>query len=1610
MIRGSGGGGKGGGGGRAAREAADTLRSKQYARVVDVVSEGEIAGLVNGFKSVYLDDVPVQNADGSFNFQDVILIDRVGTQDQPYVAGFDSIEAESVVNTEVVAGTPVVRTITNSNANAARITVSVPALYSQDTTNGDINGTSVQIAIDVQNNGGGYVPVNLSTRGESLNWNGNVATSGSNILINSSIFVKWVGVTTTLALQTVSWRLEYRVVGDLSWTTLTSGSFRGTRSSQPVFGEYTHVAPSSETNVSFTASSTDAYEFRVVRVSGDGTLTLSGSYSTPTAYDTITGKTTSKYQRSYRIELPSPGPWDIRVRRLTADAESVALKNQTFWDSFTTLIDAKLYYPNTAYFACAIDAEQFDRIPTRGYEIRGLLIKVPTNYDPLTREYSGVWDGTFKVAWSDNPAWCYYDMITNPRYGLGAFISEDQVDKAELYKIAKYCDEFVDTGLGGKEPRFTCNLYLQTREDAYKVIQTMASIFRGMSYWAGGTIVPTQDSPKDPIALFTKANVIDGEFAYSGTSGKQRHTVALVAWNNPTERYRQAVEYVEDIEGIAKLGVIQTELVAVGCTSRGQAHRVGKWLLFTERMETETISFRTGLEGLGNIGLAPGSVIQTTDPVRAGSRVGGRIKSATTTEVVLDSEVTIDGVSTYTLWVMLPDGSVEERTVINSAETTDTLTVATAFSSTPQDWAVWVLGASNLVPETWRVISISEVDGNIAEINAIEYRADKYDAVEQDLILEPLQTSSITLNPQKPVNVVASEELYLINPTLVGSKISLSWTGSSAFYEIRWKRDNENWSSAETTTVSYDISPTLPGQYEIRLNAKNNIGVRSEEVVIALTTYGLTAPPSDVANFNITALTDQAHLSWDASNDLDVIIGGYLRIRYSKDTVAPNWNSSVDVGPRVPGTSTNTTLPLMEGTYLAKWVDSTGNQSSGTAIISTNAASVINLNVVDTVTEDPSFTGYRPYVYNYLTPTLDIDLAGNQSISPVTGTATFTCTRAGNTATRVNEQGLIEVVAANTARFDYDPVTLECKGLLVEAARTNLALYSEQADTWWFIQWGSVNANATIGPRGLLTGAALITDNVTGQACQHVDSDKGILVTNVTYTVSRYMKAGTKSKAQMATACWTAAWSSTFIASINIDLAAGVVYGNSNAISPFCEPAGNGWYRVGYTFLIPAGTDMTHHRSFNIRPLNDSWGTNYLGDGVSEEIYIDCAQHEAAATPSSYIPTTSAPVTRNADNIQCLDISSFHNASECTVFVEYEKSYFGGVAEYPRPFTFSDGTENEVLAAFVVEPSAITYGYVRDGGVTQANINAGTMLAGETTNLVMRYKANDFAVSLNGAPSVVYASGTMPTVDRLHLGRYSGNGNYLNGHIKRLVYFDAALTNAQLETLSGSGMNESQPVVISELTGSTVLTLDSALLGDGYTSGEYYFTNNLDLGEVYVSRLSADVVSTGYDPFDLISLRGLVSTWPSITGGVNDQSNVVIYVRTTNDDPAGTPTWSSWTPFSIGDYSARAFEFKLQLETYNPAQNIAISGLSVTVDMPDRIEAENDLVSGTSTYSVTYTKPFKTSPSVGISAQGLQTGDFYEITSKTASGFDIIFKNSAGTGVSRTFDYIAKGY
>lgn len=751
---------KGGGGSSGGKEDRDSLHSTSYARIVDLLSEGEIVGPVDGLKSVYFDETPVLSSDGTANFSGYDIQFRSGTQDQDPVSGFPASESTTSVGVEIKASTPWNHTFTNTELDAVRITLAVGGLQKVNQKNGNITGYRVDYTIELSSNGGPY-------------------------------------------------------------STVVSSAFDG--------------------------------------------------------------KTTSTYARSHRIDLPSGGaPWTVRVSRSTADSSTNYISDTTLVQAYTEVIDAKLRYPMSALAAIKIDASQFSSIPTRAYHLKGRIIRVPSNYDADRRTYTGTWDGTFKTAYSNNPAWVFYDILTNDRYGLGDVLDAGYIDKWSLYEIGQYCDESVPTGVGSTtEPRFTCNCYLQSAADATAVLSDLATVFRGIVYWGNGSAIPVADMPRDPSYTYTAANVIDGKFQYQGSARSTRYTVCYVSYNDPDDMYNTKVEAVEDADGIARYGIVATSITAFACSSRSQAHRLGLWTLLTSQRETRSVTFSVGLDGAI---ATPGQIIRIADPAIAGKRIGGRLHAVnSTTQVVVDkNDVIVVG---DTLICTLPSGKTESRTV--SAVDGTTITVGTAFSAAPEPESIWAVVNSDLQTQTFRVVSITEGDGSTFDIAAIQNEQSKYAAVDygsalSDTIITSIPESSV---PAPSDLKITSNEV--VEQGISSTTVTLSWTkpevtGGVGYYILEWKRDNSDWITVpQVASCSYDITNAYSGTYQFRIRATNAVGVKSPwRASAAVTIDGLLAAPASPVSLTAAGEVFGIGLKWGFPSGLNIL--SYTEIWYSQ--------------------------------------------------------------------------------------------------------------------------------------------------------------------------------------------------------------------------------------------------------------------------------------------------------------------------------------------------------------------------------------------------------------------------------------------------------------------------------------------------------------------------------------------------------------------------------------------------------------------------------------------------------------------------------------------------------------------------------------------------------
>lgn len=924
-----------------------------------------------------------------------------------------------------------------------------------------------------------------------------------------------------------------------------------------------------------------------------------GGYNTVKT-DTISGKSSNSYQRDYLLTLTGSFPVDIKVVRNTADNGTTKLANTTNWQSFTSIIDAKLAYPNSALVGLRLGSNQFQSVPQRKYLIRGIKVAIPSNatVDTTTHlgriTYSGVWDGTFAAAtWTNDPAWCLWDLLTNDRYGAG--IPESSLDRYDFFAISQYCNTLVDDGNGGQEPRFSCNLLINQRREVYNVIQEMSSIFRGISYYGAGSLVLLQDKPSDAQYTLGPANVVDGVFSYSGSSVRSRHTCATVAYQNYDDLGEVSFEYVEDADAVAKYGVNNKDIKGVGCYSQGQANRLGKWTLLSEQDLYETCNFAIGIDS--GIVVRPGMVVDIADPLRGGTRRNGRVSSATTTEITLDSatDLSVDTSENPTLSIVLPNGLVETRNIGSISDRV--VTVPVAFSQVPAANAPWLIQTDDIQSQQFRVISVAENGDGVFGVSALKYNESIYNAVEQDLNLTQRDITNLTNPPQAVTNLSATEFLYE-EGGLVRTGVDITWTSpvsNVADFVVRYRLNDNNFERIITESPSTQVKGLKSGTLELQITARNFNRKSGPVTRQTFALQGKTAIPGNVQNLTLEPLNyNSARLRWDETVDLDVKVSGKVHIRHNNlvDGSA-TWSDSTDLVDAIAGSSTEKTVPLLEGEYLVKFEDDGGRKSE--------------------------------------------------------------------------------------------------------------------------------------------TEASIIVDQPVAQT-------------------------------------------------------------------------------------------------------------------------------------------------------------------------------FYGVA-------------------------------------TQREDQLSTPFSGTKTNTT-----------------------------------YSTDAGY----------------DALILTSSSGSVN---------------------------SSGEYAFASTLDLEDVYSLDLERRIVSRGIYPSDTIDSRtALIDTWDDFDGAVVDFVNAELYVRKTDDDPSGTPTYSAWQPLANGVLKARAFQFKAVLTSNDPAQNVLVDELGYKAQMQQRTEQSTSAVaSGTSAKAVTFTNPFFTGtsslggansslPTIGITPQNMATGDFFELSSISRTGFTVTFKNSSGTIVDRNFNYMATGF
>ncbi|EHQ3370301.1 host specificity protein J [Salmonella enterica subsp. enterica serovar Infantis] len=724
----------------------DNLKSKQYYRVLDLISEGEIYGPVDQehLSSFKLNKTPVTDSNGNVNVNGISVAWRPGSETQEPINGFSAIEATTIVNTEVTYDTPLVRTITDQDVTRVRFNVGTTGLGEQD-TKGNQKNTSVTMVIE--------------------------SRTGS-----------------------TGWVIEKNVT----------------------------IGP---------------------------------------------GKISGEYLEAHLIDAPETKPFDIRVRRITPDSTSDLLSNGTIWNSYSEITDDNLNYPFSAIAGAVIDRDQYTDTPSRTYHLRGLIVDVPDNYDPIARTYSGLWTGGFKKAWTNNPAWLFRELAKNTRFGLAKRAGYIDVDDGALYVLSQYCDQLVNDGYGGQEPRMTLNAYITEQESARDILDKIASMFRGIALWDGMRLSVMLDAPQDPIATITNANVVDGEFKRSSVKRSEKYNAVVVSWTDPDNGWEQVKEYVSDDEMIARGNYNETTIEAFGCTSRGQAWRAGKWLLETAKRESSRLSFQMARDA---IHFTPGDIVEVMDNNYAGARLGGRIMSHAGNKITVDavdSSLISEG---DTMSIMGSDGKFVKYVIASIADNIVTLKTTPAWV---RDGTVFAISTSNVSTRLFRILSVAETDNNsVYSITASQHDPNKQAIVDEGAVFE---IPNDTLNGYRVPNV---ENLRIINTNSETVQVTATWetatTTKKLMFEVYvYTDDGKVVAQYETDQFRYEFFGLNAGGYTLGVRGRNENGLKGAETQISMVIGAPPAPSSVIWTpglfsadlvpvMRITATTDTSFEFW----------------------------------------------------------------------------------------------------------------------------------------------------------------------------------------------------------------------------------------------------------------------------------------------------------------------------------------------------------------------------------------------------------------------------------------------------------------------------------------------------------------------------------------------------------------------------------------------------------------------------------------------------------------------------------------------------------------------------------------------------------------------------
>lgn len=1583
IVQGGGGSSSGGKGGSSsattttATEDPNTLRAKSTAFTIDLLGEGEIEGFadpVSPLKCVYLDQTPVQNANGTFNYTGVALDYRLGWPTQDYMPAFGTETPLNITGTEFTGrasaetaadypyGHSFTTLINDLDADAVRVIIDFPSLSLLDVKTGSLHGNSVDVQISVR------------------------CTTGS----------------------------------DQSWHNIVS--------------------------------------------------------------DTVTGKCTSTYERAYRVNMPGTGPWLLMVWR---NKPAATTENENCTTSVSALIkinDEKYSYPNSAYCGLSFDAQSFSgSIPQRNFLVMGAKVGVPSNYDPVQHIYrTEMWDGTFVQLWTNNPAWIYLDLLVNQRRGLGDTITLGQVDIYGLYTIAQYCDarnarpyntqgDFgpngvhgVPDGAGGFEPRFTFNGAITDANEAYNVLQSLAAVFQGMSYWGTGTIALAQDCPKDAVQIVAPANVVNGQFEYSSSALRDRHSVCTVTWNDPTQFYAQVPESVDHPDALLRYGYKQTSIVAFGCTKRSEARRLGKWLLDTEFNETDTVTYSCGLDHLLS---KPGDIIDLTDPSTVGASMGGRVVGGNTWGVQLDRTVLLEGNDQFSF--IDAAGHIVTRSVTYAPGPQALMLLTEELPSAAPIGAMWVLIGGIVKPRQFRVQTIRETADNTFEVTALQYDPTKFARVEFDTILPaPVYSLLSSGSINAPTGVSFHEGLYKANSGVVNTRLSISWEMAKdssgnldsrvTSYDIDYMNPTDrietatiggiligvfgNWQRlGSSSTNGIEVDDITPGVFSFRVYSVSPLGRSLTPTVVTYTVLGKSAPPADVTNFQAVGQPAGITLSWDPVQDIDAV-GYELR-------EGGNWDGSDVLTTLFKGTSIY--VPMGDAdthVFLIKAIDDSGNYSVNPAKVIGQVSAPDDVTVFVAQPQgdnvllqwDPVLGSDVEYelragtTWDYGLYLARVGGTGYTVLHPGNGYEVFWIKAVSKLGRYSADAIFAEAILLNPAfrnivlHLDFygtgfpgvkRDMAVEATGSGVLAVNANTLVSANAFATSVWTKAGTVTDANAQGPDGGQTGTLFVEPSGSAGTVKGVTQSL-ILQGGITYSLQvdarAYAPSGGAKRYLVLTLAATDG--SGFAVSSVFDLATSASV-SGNAAAAQIAPAAYGYLQCGFANAVP--TSGTYNASITLTesPTSDATGTIYTGDGISgmywslpvvrmvgqpcygeyfSPIHLPASYRarnwvddEFVALDTNNLTWSAAHFTWNSDD--AAKTSWIASGDDVGAFARrvLALKLTAPLVDYLEGFSLADTLTGTAGTTGTVASGTLTYGdhYVGRGAVLSPGLRVS----------FMRSVTSSFATRCTIRRTKPVTPDAAHSVTLFELFAQSGDAapRYrLSLHNDDTVVWEDVQTEAQTMTLTLPdyvAYNDYFTFAISQSATDRVLAIYEHRK-QNFVSQDSEFASTASFGQFACESSASSTASVVLANIELFSAPV-------------DLSKIQDFCAA-GASPIGYDVFQDIKP---GDYVYQDAVFGIMTGAPTGTGRPGMAALTLNIDVPDVNESGTATVAAT-WKTIPFQKTFTAVPSVvAYQAQGSVYHDG-QVRNVTLTSFDAQLVDSGGNAVAGVLSYLAVGY